>query len=156
MGFRFRKGINLGKGFRINLSKSGIGYSIGGKGFRYTKKANGGYRETYSIPGTGLSWIKEHGKSKNSNQSLQEDNNVENNSVNENEIDKQYLYSIENNISTSADIRYEAFLQAIRNFIKLNYLFSFIVILLFIVFIISLNTTIDTVNIAYFHYFIFL
>lgn len=39
MGFRFRKSINLGKGFRINLSKSGIGYSVGGKGFRLTKKA---------------------------------------------------------------------------------------------------------------------
>lgn len=27
MGFRYRKSINLGGGFRINLSKSGIGYS---------------------------------------------------------------------------------------------------------------------------------
>lgn len=29
MGWRFRKSINLGLGFRINLSKSGIGYSWG-------------------------------------------------------------------------------------------------------------------------------
>ena len=29
MGFRFRRSINLGGGFKINLSKSGIGYSWG-------------------------------------------------------------------------------------------------------------------------------
>ena len=29
MGFRYRKSINLGGGFRINLSKSGVGYSWG-------------------------------------------------------------------------------------------------------------------------------
>ena len=57
MGFRFRKSINLGGGFRINLSKSGIGYSFGGKGYRYTKKAGGGTRTTASIPGTGLSFV---------------------------------------------------------------------------------------------------
>ena len=34
MGFRVRKSINLGGGFRINLSKSGIGYSWGTKGYR--------------------------------------------------------------------------------------------------------------------------
>ncbi len=28
MGFRFRKSINMG-GFRVNISKSGIGYSFG-------------------------------------------------------------------------------------------------------------------------------
>lgn len=32
MEFRYRKSINLGGGFRINLSKSGIGYSWGTKG----------------------------------------------------------------------------------------------------------------------------
>lgn len=31
MGFRFRRSINLGGGFKINLSKSGIGYSWGTK-----------------------------------------------------------------------------------------------------------------------------
>lgn len=43
MGFRFRKSINLGGGFRINLSKSGIGYSFGVPGLRYTKSANPQY-----------------------------------------------------------------------------------------------------------------
>lgn len=62
MGFRVRKSWNLGP-LRINLSKSGIGYSVGAKGFRVTKKARGGYRTTASIPGTGLSYVKDYGKS---------------------------------------------------------------------------------------------
>ena len=62
MGFRFRKSINLGGGFRVNLSKSGVGYSFGSKGFRYTKKAGGGTRTTASIPGTGLSYVHESNK----------------------------------------------------------------------------------------------
>lgn len=62
MGLRFRKSINLGGGFRINLSKSGIGYSYGVKGLRYTKTAKGKERMTASIPGTGVSWSTEAGK----------------------------------------------------------------------------------------------
>ena len=58
MVFRYRKSKNFGP-FRINLSKSGVGWSVGGKGFRYTKKANGGSRTTTSIPGSGISWIKD-------------------------------------------------------------------------------------------------
>ena len=61
MGFRYRKSINLGGGFRINLSKSGIGYSWGAKGYRVTKKAGGGSRTTASIPGTGISYTKDYG-----------------------------------------------------------------------------------------------
>lgn len=63
MGFRFRKSFGSGP-FRINVSKSGIGYSIGGKGFRYTKKAGGGTRTTMSIPGTGISYVKDHSDKK--------------------------------------------------------------------------------------------
>ena len=62
MGFRFRKSINLGGGFKINLSKSGVGYSWGTKGYRVTKTARGTTRKTYSIPGTGISYVKESGK----------------------------------------------------------------------------------------------
>ena len=61
MGFRFRKSINLGGGFRINLSKSGIGYSLGTKGLRFTKTARGRNRTTTSLPGTGLSFVQEFG-----------------------------------------------------------------------------------------------
>ena len=58
MGFRFRKSINLGP-IRINFSKSGVGFSIGTKGLRLTKKAKGGFRATASIPGTGVSYVKD-------------------------------------------------------------------------------------------------
>lgn len=61
MGFRFRKSFNLGGGFKVNLSKSGIGYSWGGKGFRLTKTAKGKIRKTISIPGTGISYVDEGG-----------------------------------------------------------------------------------------------
>lgn len=56
MGFRVRKSVGSG-GFRVNISKSGIGYSCGVKGMRYTKKANGGTRTTISVPGTGISHV---------------------------------------------------------------------------------------------------
>ncbi|WP_407312511.1 DUF4236 domain-containing protein [Desulfosporosinus sp. SB140] len=59
MGFRMRKSIKLGVGFRINLSKSGIGYSWGVPGYRITKTAKGTTRHTYSLPGTGLSYVDE-------------------------------------------------------------------------------------------------
>lgn len=59
MGVRFRKSINLGGGFRVNLSKSGIGYSWGIPGYRITKTANGRVRQTISIPGTGINYVEE-------------------------------------------------------------------------------------------------
>lgn len=58
MGIRFRKSYKVGP-LRINVSKSGIGWSIGGKGARFTKKANGGYRTTLSVPGSGIQYVKD-------------------------------------------------------------------------------------------------
>ena len=60
MGFRFRKSVKAGP-FRMTVSKSGIGYSVGGKGFRVTKKAKGGIRTTASLPGTGISYSQDYG-----------------------------------------------------------------------------------------------
>ena len=62
MGFRFRKSVNFGP-LRVNFSKSGVGYSMGGKGFRVTKKAGGGMRTTASIPGTGISYVRDYSDS---------------------------------------------------------------------------------------------
>lgn len=59
MGMRFRKSIKFGP-MRINLSKSGIGWSVGVKGARFTKKAGGGYRTTVGVPGTGVSYVKDY------------------------------------------------------------------------------------------------
>lgn len=63
MGFRFRKSINLGGGTRISLSKSGIGVSTGVKGFRVSHNSSGRSRVTASLPGTGISYVKEYGSS---------------------------------------------------------------------------------------------
>ena len=61
MGRRYRKSIKLGP-LRINLSGSGVGYSVGNKYYRVTKKANGGMRTTATLPGTGISDVKEYSK----------------------------------------------------------------------------------------------
>jgi hypothetical protein len=55
MGLNFRKSLSIGKLFRINFSKGGIGVSAGVKGARVSLGKNG-VRETVSLPGTGLSW----------------------------------------------------------------------------------------------------
>lgn len=61
MGIRYRKSFKLGP-LRINLSKSGVGYSVGNKFYRVTKKANGGMRTTATLPGTGISNVKDYSK----------------------------------------------------------------------------------------------
>lgn len=63
MGMRFRKSKKIG-GLRINLSKSGVGFSVGAKGARYTKKAGGGTRTTVGIPGSGIGYVKDSSKRK--------------------------------------------------------------------------------------------
>ena len=72
MGLRIRKSYNLGGGFRINVSGSGVGYSWGGKGYRVTHMANGRTRRTATIPGTGISYVSESGGSSGHAQSAQQ------------------------------------------------------------------------------------
>ena len=57
MGWSFRKSVGLGP-FRVNVSKSGVGYSLGGRGFRVGTNAKGRQYTTFSLPGTGLSYRK--------------------------------------------------------------------------------------------------
>jgi len=57
MGFYYRKSVNLGP-FRVNLSKSGVGYSVGGRGFRVGTTARGRKYTSFSIPGTGIGYRK--------------------------------------------------------------------------------------------------
>jgi hypothetical protein len=52
-----RKSVNLGP-FRVNLSKSGVGYSVGGRGFRVGTTARGKKYTSFSIPGTGVGYRK--------------------------------------------------------------------------------------------------
>jgi hypothetical protein len=53
MGWSFRKSVNLGP-FRVNMSRSGLGYSVGAGGFRTGVRANGRRYSSVSIPGTGI------------------------------------------------------------------------------------------------------
>lgn len=55
MGFFYRKSVNVGP-FRVNLSKSGVGYSVGGRGFRVGKTARGRSYTSFSVPGTGVGY----------------------------------------------------------------------------------------------------
>jgi hypothetical protein len=55
MGFRLRKSIKLFPGVRINLSKSGVSTSIGGRGATINISKRG-TRGTVGIPGTGISY----------------------------------------------------------------------------------------------------
>jgi hypothetical protein len=61
MGWSYRKSVNLGP-FRVNLSKSGIGYSVGAKDFRVGVNAKGRRYESVTIPGTGISYRSSKGK----------------------------------------------------------------------------------------------
>ena len=60
MGWSFRKSLNLGGGFRLNLSKGGIGLSGGIRGFRVGVGPRG-TRVQSTIPGTGITYRKESG-----------------------------------------------------------------------------------------------
>jgi hypothetical protein len=53
MAWSFRRSIKFGP-VRINMSKSGVGYSVGGTGFRIGKDAKGRQYTQASIPGTGV------------------------------------------------------------------------------------------------------
>jgi len=53
MGWGFRRSINLGP-LRLNLSKSGVGYSVGTRGFRVGRDARGRKYRAMSIPHAGI------------------------------------------------------------------------------------------------------
>jgi tetratricopeptide (TPR) repeat protein len=63
MGFRFSKSIRLGKFLRLNLSRSGIGASIGIGGLRLGTGTRG-TRFTADLPGAGTSYVKQWGTGK--------------------------------------------------------------------------------------------
>ena len=72
MGFRIPKSINLGGGFRINISKSGIEYSWGVPGYRITKTDKGKTRRTYSILGSDISYVSESSDKSNQHTKVQQ------------------------------------------------------------------------------------
>ncbi len=60
MAFRIRKSVKLLPGVRVNLSKSGVSVSAGGRG-AVVNVSSRGVRQSIGIPGTGLSWSKAKG-----------------------------------------------------------------------------------------------
>jgi len=56
MGFRFQRRIRIASGIRLNLSKSGIGGSIGRTGLRLGIDAKRRRYFSVGLPGTGLSY----------------------------------------------------------------------------------------------------
>lgn len=58
MGLRFRKTIKLGKGINLNIGTKGVSVSAGVKGARFSMHSSGRKTATFSLPGTGLSYVK--------------------------------------------------------------------------------------------------
>lgn len=56
MSIRFRKSIKIVPGIKMNLSKTGASLSLGGRGATVNLSSRG-VRTTYSIPGTGISYV---------------------------------------------------------------------------------------------------
>lgn len=122
MGYRFRKSINLGGGFKINLSKSGIGYSWGIPGLRYTKLANGRERHTYSIPGTGISYVEDVSSGK------RHQNNTQNTQASVNIIEEKV-----SNTDLEENPDYDDFIKSINEFCSKDMGIKITIILLSIV-----------------------
>lgn len=55
MGFYYRKSISLGP-FRVNVGKSGVGYSVGVPGARTGVSSRGKRYTTFGLPGTGIGY----------------------------------------------------------------------------------------------------
>lgn len=56
MGFRFRRRVKLSDDADMNISKSGVGFSFGRRGLRFSINPRGKRSVNFGIPGTGLSY----------------------------------------------------------------------------------------------------
>lgn len=61
MGVRFRKSINICKGAKVNIGKTGASLTLGTKGFHHTIHTSGKKTTSAGIPGTGLSYVSTSG-----------------------------------------------------------------------------------------------
>ncbi|HBM3505139.1 TPA: DUF4236 domain-containing protein, partial [Listeria monocytogenes] len=124
MGIRLRKSINLGGGFRVNVSKSGVGYSWGVKGARITKKANGNTRTTFSIPGTGISYVDETKRN-------QDDENS-NRRINPNiyEVDNYFESTEKINVNEYQPAEYKDLLKSIQKVQNINLISTILILTL--------------------------
>ncbi len=120
MGFRYRKSINLGGGFRVNISKSGVGYSWGVKGARITKTSKGTTRHTLSLPGTGISYVKETGKNRNKSTVRNGSNNHQNyNPQNNDVMPAKSMETVK--VSEYQPVEYKELLESIKKVQDINF-----------------------------------
>lgn len=124
MGFRYRKSINLGGGFRVNISKSGIGYSWGVKGARITKTARGTTRGTVGIPGTGISYVKETRK-KNNQRNTGYSNKPVNNGYDTDVLDSHSTEKV--NVLEYQPAEYKSLLDTIKRVQNINLLSTILI-----------------------------
>jgi hypothetical protein len=128
MGLRFRKSFSCGP-VRVTLSKKGVSTSIGTKGARITKKANGKTQTTLSIPNSGISYTSTT-SSKKSNKKEKEKTMKEKNIISNNNT-SYFKYVPDTNIEESArkntlkDFFIIIFGITIRLFISLFFLLLF-------------------------------
>ena len=60
MGLRFQRRVRILPGLHLNLSRSGVGFSVGGRGAHVGITARGQRYTSISLPGTGISWREYH------------------------------------------------------------------------------------------------
>jgi hypothetical protein len=60
MGLRFQRRLKVLPGVHLNLSLSGVGVSVGGRGAHIGVTARGQRYTSIGLPGTGLSWREYH------------------------------------------------------------------------------------------------
>lgn len=60
MGIRFKKSVGS-KGFKVNLNKKSVGFTVGTKGANFTANSSGKITKSAGLPGTGL-WYQDKGK----------------------------------------------------------------------------------------------
>lgn len=58
MGWRWRRSINLGGGAKTTMTSRGMGMSWGLMGFRIGRTPTGSIWVSFTIPGTGISFLK--------------------------------------------------------------------------------------------------
>lgn len=56
MGLRFQRRVKILPGVHLNLSRSGVGLSVGGRGAHVGITARGQRYTSVGLPGTGISW----------------------------------------------------------------------------------------------------
>lgn len=54
MGIRFRRSIRIAPGVKVNLTKTGVGFTVGPRGAHYSVHSSGRRTKTIGLPGTGV------------------------------------------------------------------------------------------------------